>query len=121
MRRLGDPIFAEAIGVLEMIAKTPRDRQLYEARVKMQRDEKARLEAAILEGLRRGRAEGRTQGLAGLAEGKAKGIAEGEARGRLRVLLELLNLPQANDFDSLSIKALEALAGDLKQQIPGVG
>ena len=44
--RLGEDAFAEAAGVLEMIAKSPRDRELYEARLKLQRDEQSRLDAA---------------------------------------------------------------------------
>ncbi len=41
--RLVDQEFAQATGVLEMIAKTPSERALYEARLKFQRDERARL------------------------------------------------------------------------------
>ena len=40
--RLPDPVFAEATGVLEMIAKNPDERRLYNERLKMERDERAR-------------------------------------------------------------------------------
>ena len=41
--RLSDDAFHEAAGVLEMISRTPKERELYEARLKMERDEAARL------------------------------------------------------------------------------
>lgn len=37
---LPDPVFAEATGVLEMIAKDPEERRLYNARLKMELDER---------------------------------------------------------------------------------
>ena len=56
--RLSDQAFAEAAGVLEMIARSPRERELYEARLKMQRDEQARIDAAKDQSREEGRAEG---------------------------------------------------------------
>jgi predicted transposase/invertase (TIGR01784 family) len=47
--RLPDPVFAEATGVLEMIARNPEERQLYEDRLKAERDEWARIAQAELE------------------------------------------------------------------------
>jgi hypothetical protein len=46
---LPDPVFAEATGVLEMIARNPEERQLYEVRLKAERDEWARIAQAELE------------------------------------------------------------------------
>ncbi|PAY19375.1 hypothetical protein CKO51_10870 [Rhodopirellula sp. SM50] len=66
-QQLPDPVFVEAVGVLEMIARNPEEKRFYESRLKMQRDEKARLEAAE----ERGEAIGRVrvlQSLAGVAE-----------------------------------------------------
>ena len=40
--RLPDPVFAEAAGVLEMIARNPDERRLYNERLKLERDERAR-------------------------------------------------------------------------------
>ncbi len=40
---LGDPEFREAVGVLEMISKSPEDQQFYESRLKFLRDERASL------------------------------------------------------------------------------
>ena len=66
--RLPDPVFVEATGVLEMIARTPTERELYEDRLKAERDEWARRAGAIEES----REEGRE---AGLIEGQAKLVA----------------------------------------------
>lgn len=55
--RLSSPVFGEAIGVLEMISKTPEQRRYYDARMKWERDEhtrvalaKAEVERAVTEG-----------------------------------------------------------------------
>ena len=60
--RLSDGAFREAAGVLEMISQTPRERELYEARLKMERDEAARLLGAREEGREEGREQGREEG-----------------------------------------------------------
>ncbi|HUG70159.1 MAG TPA: hypothetical protein VMM76_20590, partial [Pirellulaceae bacterium] len=49
-KQLVDDEFREAAGVLEMISKSPEDRQFYEARMKFLHDEEARLIAAREEG-----------------------------------------------------------------------
>jgi predicted transposase/invertase (TIGR01784 family) len=61
--RLSDPVIREAAGVLEMISQTPRERELYEARLKMERDEAARLLGAREEGKRLGKLIGVVQTL----------------------------------------------------------
>ena len=58
LQRLPDPIFAEAVGVLEMIAKNPEERQVYDDRLKAERDERARTEQARLEGIEQGIEQG---------------------------------------------------------------
>ena len=60
--RLTDAAFVQAAGVLEMIARTPRENELYNARLKMERDEAARLEFAKDEGRVEGRVEGLNRG-----------------------------------------------------------
>lgn len=45
-----------------MIARNPEERQLYDDRLKAERDEWARTEQAKLEGLMEGRVEGRMEG-----------------------------------------------------------
>ena len=87
--RLPDPIFAEAAGVLEMIARTPEERDLYEARLKLQRDEQSRIEAAE---------------------------ARGEAKGRVRVLEELLGLV-GSSLEGLTLGELATRENDLHRQL----
>lgn len=58
-QRLPDPVFDEATGVLQMIAKNPEDRQAYEDRLKAERDEWARTAQARLEGKLEGKIEER--------------------------------------------------------------
>jgi predicted transposase/invertase (TIGR01784 family) len=84
-RQLPDPVFTEAIGVLEMIAKNPEERRFYESRLKMQRDETARLEAAE---------------------------ARGEAIGRVRVLQSLAGVEESSveQLPSSSLHAKSAAA-----------
>lgn len=97
---LEEPELQEAIGVLEMIAKTPDQRELYETRLKMQRDEAARLEYAEL----KGRAEGRE---------------EGELLGQVRMLEGLLNLPRSSDEElaAQTMDQLRARAADLQNKL----
>jgi predicted transposase/invertase (TIGR01784 family) len=61
--RLSDPVTREAAGVLEMISQTPRERELYEARLKMERDEPARLSGAREEGRQEGKRLGKLIGV----------------------------------------------------------
>lgn len=101
-RYLGAVEFTEATGILEMIARSPDEREQYEARLKFQRDAAWRLEAARKEGK---------------AEGIAEGEARGEARGRVRALQDLLQLPDREDLDSLSRESLATLEADLQRQL----
>ena len=48
-RRLPHPVFKSATGVLQMIAKNPDERWLYNARLKMERDARARVDLACEE------------------------------------------------------------------------
>ncbi len=112
--RLDDPIFNEAAEVLEMIAKSPRDRQLYEARLKMQRDEQARLDYAIEEGLAKGREQGYHEGR---EEGREEGLTIGEAKGKVSLLCDLLGLSIPPDLDRRSLEELQAIEADLRKQI----
>ncbi len=91
--KLSDPAFIEAAGVLEMIARSPREREQYESRLKMERDEQARLQAARDQGEAKGREEGR---------------AEGELVGQIRILERLL-AGEPNDDATLAKMDMEAL------------
>jgi predicted transposase/invertase (TIGR01784 family) len=111
LRRLCDPVFEEAVGILEMIQRNPHERRLYQARLKAQRDAISNLEEAYQKGL---------------SEGKSKGEMKGELKGKIeserrfvRMLQELLNLPTSSDEDlaNLSLEALKQLTSDLQSQL----
>ncbi|KAA5538994.1 Rpn family recombination-promoting nuclease/putative transposase [Roseiconus nitratireducens] len=94
--RLGEETFSEAAGVLEMIARTPRERELYEARLKLQRDEQSRLDAAL-----------------------AQGLEKGQYLGRIQLLESLLG-QDTSPTDALkarSVDELQALEADLQRRL----
>jgi len=109
--RLFDPVFEKAIGVLEMIQKTPEQRRQYEDRLRAERDEKARLQAAIEEGEARGEARGK-------AEGKAEGKSE-EKASTIRLLQGLLmqELASIADLQAQSLEELDRRIADLQLQL----
>ena len=100
IERLGDDAFAEAAGVLEMIARSPKERELYEARLKMQRDERSRLDAA------------RDQAL-------AEGVAKGALAGRIQLLQELLSEPQSELTELIAEpeQKLAAMVTELQERL----
>ncbi len=104
--------FSEAAGVLEMVSKNPEQKQLYDARLKFQRDEAARMESA----LEQGRAEGRDEGL---REGIEKGIEKGELLGQIKLLQSLLNVsrPTRAELKKYSEVQLSELVEQLKLQL----
>jgi len=106
-RRLPDPVFNEAAGVLEMIAKNPEDRQHYEDRLKAERDEWARTEQAKLEGK---------------LEGKREGKLQGKLEERLRIVKLLRDIagdtqPSDSDLGKLSLDDLGRLEAEFQQQL----
>lgn len=94
---LPEPEFDEAVGVLEMIVRTPEQESLYQARLKFQRDEVARLEQA--------RAEGEQLGQ---ARGEQLGQARGELIGQIKLLERLLGAPSTSD-EELRLSTTEQL------------
>lgn len=80
---LSDDPYREAIGVLQMISKTPEDYQYYEDRLKFLRDEQGKLLAAQQEGEQVGFARGRE-------EGREEGMEQGKLAGQIQTLQELL-------------------------------
>jgi len=93
--RLGES-FVEAAGVLEMIARSPRDRELYEARLKMQRDEQSRIDAA-----------------------RDQALAKGLLAGKIQLLQELLG-EQPSELTELIAEPeeqLAALANELQERL----
>ena len=125
VRRLFPEIeFSEAAGVLDMISKNPEQRQQYEARLKFQRDEAARLEGAISEGIsegiKKGRVEGRQEGLQeGMEKGIEVGIQKGALLGRITLLQELLGIfePTEQELTRFDEVQMLELAEDLKRRL----
>ena len=97
--RLGSQTFVEAVGVLEMIARTPRERELYEARLKLQRDEESRLRHA------------REQGL---EQGLERGLQQGHLAGRLQTLQEIVGDP-VTPIDDLRSQSAENLSSRISE------
>lgn len=110
--QLADPVFAEAAGVLEMIAQTPQEKMLYEARMKRERDEIWKLQSALAEGIEKGRAEG-------IEKGIEQGIEKGRATGRIQILQQLLGLPvsSSEQLTPLPLEQLAELESRLQRQI----
>lgn len=95
--QLGESAYREAIGVLEMISKSPEDLQYYEDRLKFLRDERGKLDAA--------RQEGEQVGV-------AKGRQEGKLAGKIQTLQELLGDRVSTDEELLA-ESMTALATQL--------
>jgi predicted transposase/invertase (TIGR01784 family) len=102
--RLPDPVFKRAVGVLEMISRTPDQRRHYDARLKWELDENTRIQTAFEEGEIKGREEGRE---------------EGELFGKIRMLQNLLSLPQLTDEElhPRSRTELETLVTELQAHL----
>jgi len=94
--RLDEEEFTEAAGVLDMISKTPQQRAAYEARLKFQRDEEARMMYAVEEGKRLG-----------------------ELIGTIRLSQQLLGEHVTSDaeFSEMDLDAMKSVAADLKQRL----
>ncbi len=87
-----------------MISQTPEQMMIYNARLKMQLDNEARLYHAREEGLKEGREEGRE---------------EGEQIGRIKAMREVLGLRPftAAEFAGYDAAQLTSMADDLQQQL----
>ena len=118
--RLGDPAYLDAVGVLEMISRSPEDRQFYDARQKFIHDEEGRLLAARQEGREEGLEEGLERGLErGLEEGREEGRQEGSLIGKIQLLQQILSEPES-PTDSLARRSLQELASlhdDLQRRL----
>jgi flagellar biosynthesis/type III secretory pathway protein FliH len=102
-RLLPDEIFSEAASVLDVVAKTPEQKQRYEARLKFQRDEAARARLAREEGIE-----------VGIEKGIEVGIERGELFGRIKTFQGLLGLVESTR-EELSDDSDEQLAILLEQ------
>jgi flagellar biosynthesis/type III secretory pathway protein FliH len=110
-----------------MISQTPEQLYEYNARVKAQRDEEARIIYAQQQGIEIGQQQGIEKGIEkGIEIGETRGEARGEARGIRRGLLqgqilqlqELLKLPICTEeqFAACDIDQLTQLLTQLKLQ-----
>ena len=123
-RLFPDAEIAEAAGVLEMISQTPEQLLLYNARLKFQRDEEARLRKAQQDGRLEGFREGEIVGAArGRQEGEEIGKTRGLKLGRITLLQELLGLRSstAEEFAGYDEAQLNDMAEQLQQQLRSRG
>ena len=97
--RLPDPVFKRAVGVLEMISRTPDQRRHYDARLKWELDENTRIQTAF-------------------EEGEIKGREEGEIK-LIQTLQEILGGPvsDAAVFHGRSLEQLRAMTEELRKKI----
>jgi predicted transposase/invertase (TIGR01784 family) len=97
--RLPDPVFKRAVGVLEMISRTPDQRRHYDARLKWELDENTRIQTAF-------------------EEGEIKGREEGEIK-LIQTLQEILGGPVSNAvvFHGRSLEQLRAMTEELRKKI----
>ena len=104
---LPDQEFTEAARVLEMISQTPEQLYEYNARVKAQRDEEARIIYAQQQGIEIGE-----------TRGEARGIRRGLLQGQILLLQQLLKLPTCTDeqFAACDIDQLTQMLTQLQQQ-----
>lgn len=111
---LHDVPYREAIGVLQMISKSPEDLQYYEDRLKFLRDEQGKLQAARQEGREEGLQEGHQEGLQkGLEEGRRTVIAT------IRMLEELAgdSVTPTDALTTLTLEMLMSKVATLQQRL----
>ena len=98
---LFDPVFIEAAEVLQMIAQSPSERALYEARLKLETDQVWKLQEA--------KDEGREEGF-------VLGIQRGEYRGQIRLLQNILGQPESSEgeLEAMDIGQLQSLLARLR-------
>jgi predicted transposase/invertase (TIGR01784 family) len=126
----------QALEELHMLSQNDLEREQYEARLRVQRDESIKLKAARLfeeAGYKRGREQGLTEGHElgltegrelGLTEGRELGLTEGKAIGFLEAQAEMIQRMQRmlkrpvtplEELRSLSAEGLQALAEELEK------
>lgn len=119
--------YAKATEVMETIARTPQERQLYESRRKAEMDYRAGLDEALALGLEKGREEGERYGLEkgerlGLEKGERLGLEKGERLALLeqvRFLQGLLQEPSSaqSELQAMDLAVLRQLSGELKERL----
>ena len=114
---LNDHIREVFLGVLEdadVMSLTPKEREIYDARLKRYRDNRACLDYAIEKGVREGLEKGMEKGLAeGLEKGRAEGLEKGQQEEKLRIAKSMKekNIDSATiaQCTNLTIGQVEAL------------
>ncbi|MBS0262965.1 MAG: hypothetical protein JSS02_13555 [Planctomycetes bacterium] len=110
--------------MLQMIAQTPAERAMYEARLKFETDQAWKIQEALKEGRQEGKQEGWQEGLnegrqEGLAQGMAAGVERGKYLGQIPFLQNLLGLAESPStaLETLEIPQLQQLLADLQAQL----
>jgi predicted transposase/invertase (TIGR01784 family) len=106
-RLLPDREYAKATEIMETIARTPQERQLYESRRKAELDYRAAFDEALEEGLRKGER-------LGLEKGERLALLE-----QVRFLQGLLQEPLSaeSELQAMDLAALRSLCGDLRERL----
>ena len=102
------------------LRETSEQRQLYEARLKFQFDEAARMEGALNQVLSQGREEGLNEGLKqGREEGRARARVEGALVGQIMLLQEQLGVAEftQNELINFSEAQLSEMAAEFKRRL----
>ena len=110
------PEFQKATDSIDRIAKKTEDKAMYDTREKAIRDQQWIMNAARREAREEGLQEGREEGR---EVGREEGREQGEVFGKIRILQNLLSLPQSTD-EELKTKSrteLETLATELQAQL----
>ena len=118
-RLFPDEEFSEAAEVLEMIAQTPQHLVEYNARLKAQRDEEARILYAQQQGKAEGLAEGLAEGIdIGRRQGIDIGVEKGVLIGQIALLQKFLRQPvwPEQQFQQYGVDKLRDMATDLQQK-----
>lgn len=100
---LVDPPYREAIGILEMISKSPEDLQFYEARLKFLRDKQSQIEAAEQ----------------AVHDAREEGLERGDLRGTIRTLQTVLGeqVSSNEQLDALRLSELKTLIASLQGRL----
>ena len=107
------PKLGKVVVKLLKLSKEERARMLYEAQVKQERDDRARMRGALEQRLALGKAEGKTEGI-------AKGRFEGKSERTIEIARKLLNmklpLEQIVKATGLSCEAIENLCAETRNR-----
>ena len=129
---LAEAPYQKAIGIVEMISRTPEQRRIHDARQKAIRDQawilEGTREAAIQEGRKEGIEAGRQEGIeAGRQEGRQEGIElgiqRGDRRGKIHLLQQLLGEALTSDevLSRLELAEMDAMIAGLLTRVAKPG